>query len=210
MAHLGHRAITPPVALDADVERPGEAFVREVAAALHREGACDGAVVVGHSGAGLLLPELVDRLEFAPSGIVLVDSAFPRDGWRAIDHWPLERVRALLLNTDEAGMVRPWSSGDLAESIPNRATREAFVSRLAPVPDRYFREERLTPGTWPSAPCAYLLLSRERADAAESARAEGWIVRRPLLGHFAPLAAPCEVADELEALGVLLRGAVSR
>ncbi len=104
-----------------------------------------------------------------------------------------------------AGVAFPdWSDDDLKDLVPDDAARGELVSSLRPRGSDFFLEDLPVAPDWPDAPCGYLRLSPSYDRAARSARQRGWPVvdgpdSRPG-GHFAAVAEPAAVADDLERL----------
>jgi pimeloyl-ACP methyl ester carboxylesterase len=155
-------------------------------------------VLVGHSGAGPLLPAVADGLTVRPRRLVLVDSAMPYPGrsWR--EAAPAELV-AHLEGLGARSELPRWDAwfepGAVEELVPEEATRAAFTSELPRVPLSYL-DEPTPPHQW-TGPGSYLLLSEGyRASAAEANR-RGWRVEHVTRHHLAPVTCPDEVADAL-------------
>lgn len=167
-------------------------------------------VIVGHSGAGPLLPAAGDNLVNQVSAYIFVDAGLPKDQASRLDDAPpafAARIRELATE----GRVPPWAEwwGDdvLAALIPDETARNAFAAQLSPIPLRLFEETIRVPPSFPDAPCGYFLLSRAYEDAAAQAGRLGWEVIGMDAGHLHMLADPEAVADGIEALARNLVGA---
>ena len=168
------------------------------------------AVLVGHSGAGYLLPLLgaARRAARAPvPAYVFLDAGLPP----ARPSSRLDLLRAELGADAEplvehlaAGDRYPdWTDEDLRGDLPDEAVRAAVLSCARPRDEAFFTETLPVAPDWPDAPCGYLQLSASYDGAARLAGLRGWpVVGGPDApgGHFAALAAPDRVADDLEAL----------
>ena len=166
-------------------------------------------VLVGHSGAGPLLPAAGDNLTNEVAAYVFVDAGLPKDQATRLDDAPpafADKIRGLA----EDGRVPPWAEwwGDdvLAALLPDEAVRDAFAAELAPIPLRLFEERVRVPAAFPDAPCGYLLLSAGYEDAASSAARLGWDVLALDAGHLHMLVEPHTVAVALEELAGRLVG----
>jgi Alpha/beta hydrolase family len=157
--------------------------------------------VVGHSGAGVLLPLIAEALTLAVAGLIFVDSDLPPAtgelvlGRAAFMH----RLRALA--TD--GVLAPWSKwfGDEAmrELVPDERLRAALEEEMPRLPLSYFRATVPMPDAWDRRACAYLLLSDDAyGHSAAEAVDRGW----PMLHihgvhHLAIATHPIQATDAL-------------
>jgi len=163
--------------------------------------------LVGHSGAGYLLPQIGAARRAARqrvAGYVFLDAGVPHGRGatrstllRAEDPAFADELDALL----DAGASFPsWSDDDLRELVPDAALRADLVASLRPRGREFFTEPLPFPGDWPDAPCGYLRLSASYDRPARVARSRGWpvVVTDPAGGHFAASVDPSGVADSLE------------
>jgi hypothetical protein len=169
----------------------------------------------GHSGAGYLLPMLgaARRAARAPvAGYVFLDAGLPPA--RPTSRLDLLGAEAPELAAElgphlEGGGVFPeWTDGDLRELVPDDALRAAVLAGLRRRGHDFFVEPLPVAPDWPDAPCGYLRLSPAYDAAARLAGHRGWprvlgADDRPG-GHFAMLADPQAVADDLLELLALL------
>ena len=165
--------------------------------------------LVGHSGAGYLLPQIgaARRAARRPvAGYVFLDAGVPhgRGATRSTLLSAEDQVFAAELETllARGGAYPPWTDDDLREDVPDDALRAALVASLRPRRADFFSEPLPFPGDWPDAPCGVLQLSESYATTARVARSRGWPVVSAELpgGHFAMCADPDGVADALEEL----------
>lgn len=165
--------------------------------------------LVGHSGAGYLIPQIgaARRSAREPvAGYVFLDAGVPhgRGATRASllrgeDEAAADDLDALLA---AGGAFPAWTDDDLRDLVPGDAARAALVASLRPRGADFFTETLPFPGDWPDAPCGFLRLSTPYAGSARVARARGWPVLEAELagGHFAACVDPAGVADALEEL----------
>jgi pimeloyl-ACP methyl ester carboxylesterase len=165
--------------------------------------------LVGHSGAGYLLPQIGAARRSARervAGYVFLDAGAPhgRDATRltllrAEDPAAAGELEGLL---ERGGRFPPWRDEDLRELVPDDARRAALVASLRPRGVDFFTETLPYPGDWPDAPCGFLKLSSAYDVPARVARSRGWPVVSAALagGHFAPCTDPIGVAAALEDL----------
>ncbi|WP_309114480.1 hypothetical protein [Saccharothrix sp.] len=158
-------------------------------------------VLVGHSGAGPLLPAFADALETPVAGLVFLDAELPTPGrsWR--DDAPEDRM-AHLKSISRDGLMPRWDTWFAPEAlsamVPDVRLLEEIVGEAPEVPLAFLKEPRPTV-SWPG-PSAYLQLSEAYATAAEQAAALGWPVRSLAAHHLAAASAPEEVAAALAGL----------
>jgi hypothetical protein len=163
-------------------------------------GTHEAAVIVGHSGAGPLLPVIAGAMVPPPAQLVFVDAGLPPvsgDATLVPDQF-LEALRALA----HGGVLPKWSEwfGPTAmeELIPEEEHRAAIVAELPDVPLSYFEATVPLPEGWSGATSgAFLLLSEPyRSDATEAA-SRGWPVLERPGAHLDIVVRPAEVADAL-------------
>jgi hypothetical protein len=203
---LGHDVVVLDITAD---DSPPYA-VGYVAAAAAQIAAADPAsplVLVAHSGAGYLLPQLgftQRAARRAVGGYVFLDAGIPA---------PRQSTRLGLLAAEDPGMADdldvllsaggrfpPWTDDDLRELIPDDVLRAEVVVSLRPRGLDFFTEVLPFPTgdvEWPDAPCGLLQTSPAYAAAARSARSRGWPVIERDGGHFASCADPQGVANDL-------------
>ena len=163
-------------------------------------GTREAAMIVGHSGAGPLLPVIASKVVSPPSQLVFVDVGLPPVSGDAplVPDQFLDALRALAHN----GVLPKWSEwfGPTAmeELIPEEDHRAAVVAELPEVPLAYFEATVPLPEGWSSATSgAFVLLSEPyRSDAIEAA-SRGWPVLELPGAHLDTVVRPAEIADAL-------------
>ena len=182
--------------------------VRAVRDALEPTGRDDpgSVILVAHSGAGLLVPWIVDVLDPRPAATVFVDAGLPdRDVASVEIAGPTLRdpLRSLV-NVD--GMLPPWfgwwGRGALDALVPDPRRRSALEAEMPPIPIAYLEGSVPVPAGWPRVPGAYLAFGDE-AYAAEIRRARTW--RWPVAvfegaGHLHMVVEPRSVARGIVSL----------
>ncbi|MEU4742321.1 alpha/beta fold hydrolase [Actinosynnema sp. NPDC023658] len=155
-------------------------------------------VLVGHSGAGPLLPAFADALETPVRGLVFLDADLPTPGrsWR--DDAPAERM-SHLKSISRDGLMPRWdlwfAPEALSAMVPDPRVLEEIVAEAPEVPLAFLKEPRPTVA-W-TGPCSYVRLSPAYADAAAQARGLGWPVVELDAHHLAAVTSPAEVAAAL-------------
>lgn len=166
-------------------------------------------VLVGHSGAGPLLPAFADALEDTVTGLVFVDAGLPTPGrsWRQTA--PPELYAHLRGMAPEGRLPRwqRWFPADpLAELVTDAQLRAEIADEAPEVPIAFLKEPRPEVG-W-TGRAGYVALSEPYAADADRAAELGWPVRRLGSHHLAPAADPEPVAHAvLDVLAELLRAA---
>ena len=177
----------------------GPPYYPRMAEAAARSVAGTGDVVlVGHSGAGALLPAIADVLGGRVRGAVFVDALLPHPGSSWFDTAP-EPLREHLTALVRDGRLPPWNEWFPADAIeallPDAEVRERFVGELPRLPIAYFEEPAPAPAGWTGVGCHYVRLSEAYDRAADEAQRRGWTVVREDADHLAPLTRPERISD---------------
>lgn len=207
----GHQVAVVDVA-DDDAPPFAARFVARAALQVREQAGDRPVLLVGHSGAGYLLPLLGAARRAARAGVagyVFLDAGLPParptsrlDLMRAeVPDGSVEELASMLA---AGGTFPDWTEADLRELVPDQAARAALVGSLRPRGEDFFTDPVPVVADWPDAPCGLLRLSPAYDGALRLARLRGW----PVLegpddragGHFAALVDPGAVADDLEVL----------
>lgn len=163
-------------------------------------------VLVGHSGAGPLLPQVAAAARAGGrrvAGYAFLDAGIPSPGADRLTLLDTEDRRVaddLRGHLAAGGHFPQWSFDELAEEVPDPVARAELVASIRPRAEGFFTEPVPVPADWPDAPCGYLQLSSAYGASARRARARGWPVHKLELGHFGALNEPEEVAKALRSL----------
>lgn len=168
-----------------------------VVRALESIASADPPVLVGHSGAGVLLPAIRETLDRPVAGYILVDADIPRDGASRLDLFDSQEQAERFRRSAKGGMLPVWSDEDLRGVIPDDGVRRRFVEESRPLPLAVYEEPLPVFARWPDAPCGYLKLSATYEASFQEAQGRAWVCAGLDAGHFHMLAAPSTVADEL-------------
>lgn len=168
-----------------------------VAAAANAVNDAAGSVVlVGHSGAGPLLPAIADIVGDRVSAAVFVDALLPHPGLSWFDTAP-PQLRSQLAGMAIDGVLPPWHAwfppGAIDELVPDPRVRQEFFAEIPRLPLAYFDEP--APMARDLRSCALLRLSAAYDDAADEAERRGWWVARRDWDHLRMLSEPVAVAD---------------
>lgn len=179
----------------------GESYIADQAAAVRQSIGRDRVVLVGHSGAGPLLPAFGEGADVA--GYLFVDAGLPTPGQSWMETAPTGLV-GRLKGMAKHGWLPPWSHwwgpDGLAELVPDPEVRQRFTEDCPPLPLVMFRERRPTVSGWPDAPCAYLRLGDSYQAEFERATELGWATAELPSHHLAMVTDPDAVADGIRAL----------
>jgi alpha/beta hydrolase family protein len=155
-------------------------------------------VLVGHSGAGALLPAIADILGARSRDAVFVDALLPHPGRSWFDTKP-PALREQLLGMATGGVLPPWHEwfppGVIDEMVPDPAQRRAFQAEIPRLAPAYFDEPAPVTGGDGSLRCALLRFSAAYDDAADEAELRGWWVARKDWDHLRMITAPDAVAE---------------
>jgi hypothetical protein len=160
-------------------------------------------VLVGHSGAGPLLPAVAGAIGQRVAAYLFVDAGLPAPGISRLGAIAAEGPHGAGLATelaailDAGGRFPEWTDAELAPLIPDAERRRQVLAELRPRGRDYWSEPLPTVSGWPHAPCAYLSFSEPYQPAAERATAMGWQLRHLPGGHFHHLVDEHGVADAL-------------
>jgi pimeloyl-ACP methyl ester carboxylesterase len=156
-------------------------------------------VLVGHSGAGPLLPMVSVQSQRAIHAYVFVDATIPaRSGSTPIV--PSELLPSLEARA-ENGWVPKWSRWWNEEAmrmlVPDDEMRRHLEEEMPSLPVTYFQEEVPVSAGWPDAACSYVLFSEAYDAAAADAESRGWSTRRLPGEHLHMVVDPPSVAKTL-------------
>lgn len=153
-------------------------------------------VLVGHSGAGRLLPVAGHDGSFNVAAYVFVDSDIPTRTESRFDAMP-DEVSQQFRDSAEGGMLLPWPEEIFEQEIADARIRKRLLSEVSPLPLAVYEEAVPLPSDWPDAKCAYIRTSDRYPEAEAIAGARNWEIHRFDGNHFHILVAPQEVASVL-------------
>lgn len=204
LRQLGHDVVVPDLAPAlSSAETDHASRQADLVAKAVRAGPVN---LVGHSGAGPLLPLIADRLvqqRISVAASVFVDAGLPHPGRSRLDVLPTALVEQLRQMTVD-GWLPPWTSWWPAETLhsmlPEQHQRELLVQSSPRLPATLFDQGLPDANEEHLGPCCYVRLSSAYDDDATRAERAGWLVRRIDAHHLAILTAPEQVAASLQAL----------
>ena len=156
-------------------------------------------VVVGHSGAGAVMPAVA---EASGAGLVFVDAVVPPPGPRYV---PSAQLLQLLdaLPVDD-GLLPPWHewwpAELLAELVPDEVKRRTITAEIPRVPRSFYDGALALPARWWTRPAAYLQLSPAYDDDRAQAQQWGWPISRLEGRHLDLCVRPEQVAEQVAQL----------
>ena len=150
-------------------------------------------VLVGHSGAGPLLPILAQAARRPVTAYLFVDAGLPHPGKTQLEELP-EELRQLLA---EGARFPNWSDEDLREELPDGRLRQQVLAQMQPRSLNFFEEVMPDVPGWPGAPGGYILFTQGYRHFLEQAQSAGWPSRTFHAGHFYMLVDPIAVAAAL-------------
>ncbi len=155
-------------------------------------------ILVGHSGAGALLPALSEKLNVY--GCIFVDAVLQFRDMTRLELMASEDVgfaKEFQQYLEAGGTFPNWTDEHLQRQIPDAEMRNALLQDIRPRGLDFFTEQIDVPAGWDTKPCAYLQLSAFYATYANQAAQRGWPVIRRDSHHFEILTQPKEIADLL-------------
>jgi pimeloyl-ACP methyl ester carboxylesterase len=177
--------------------------VESVVTAMRGAPAGQPLVLVGHSGAGALLPALGAALGRPIAAYVFVDAGIHVDGLSRLEMMDAEDAPfagQLRAHLEAGGSYPEWTDEQLEVAIPDHERRKAVLAEMRPRGLDFFSEPIPVQAGWPDAPAAYLQFSPAYDVPAATARELGWSVRAIEGGHFLILIDPETVAEAILAL----------
>lgn len=159
--------------------------------------------LVGHSGAGALLPAVAEGTGTPVEAAVFVDAILPHPGTSWFDTAPVA-LRTQLRELASGGWLPPWHQWfppeAVAAELPDPGLRARFVAELPRPPLAYFEERAPVVERWPPPRCGYLQLSDAYREVADEAERRGWPTLREPASHLAMLTRPEAVSGMLDRL----------
>jgi hypothetical protein len=198
---MGIRTVVPTLSDGGTEDQPfWERHAVSAAREIERVAPDAAIVLIGHSGAGALLPAIRERLQSRIIGYLFVDAGLPKNGLSRIEMMEEEdsdfaRSFREYLNDGEA--FPNWTDDDLRGVVPNPEIRRGLIQELRPRDRSFFTEPIPTFTNLPDAPCGYVRLSAAYDVPFRQARERGWPWRELDGGHFQMLVEPDRVVGAM-------------
>ena len=189
---------------ESDTRAYWEQHAESAARAVNAAPTDDSCVLVGHSGAGPILPAIGERLKRPPSGYIFVDAGLPSHQASRLEmmksessEWANEFEKHLAAG----GRYPDWSEADLQSLIPDDDLRQQLLKEIRARTLSFFTERISVPEDWPMTPCGYIQFTETYEVPAARARQLGWPFIKFPAGHFHMLVESIRVADMLVQIG---------
>lgn len=198
LGRRGVHALIPMLHQDEDAPEPfWMQHARSASDALRGAPADRAVILVGHSGAGQLLPAIRHEADRPVAAYIFVDAGLPEDGESRLGSGPFaDQLRDMYARGER---FPNWMDEHLRVVVPNQALRLGLLTQLRPQPWAFWEEPIPVFAGWPDAPCAYLRFAPSPAyDAAGTeARSRGWPYAELSGEHFHMLVDPTAVTEAL-------------
>lgn len=156
----------------------------------------DDVVLVGHSGAGAMLPAIRERIGERVSASIFIDAVVPPAN--GFHRTPEPRAETLDQLT-RAGRLKRWldwwPDEVINDLLPDSSDRQALLSDMPCLPRAFYDEAIPVPPSWFEKECGYLQLSAAYEDDRRKANAWGWPTRALDSSHLGLVTAPRHVLD---------------
>lgn len=157
-------------------------------------------VLIGHSGAGSLLPAINMICGHPTLAYLFVDAKLPHGGLSRLaemEQTDPEQSRELRAALERGERYPNWSDEDFSEAIPQEQFRSSMLAEVRPRGLDFFTEPLPMIEEWPDAPCGYLQFSGAYTSQGQRAQRERWLYQHCEAGHFHMLVDPTGVANQL-------------
>ena len=156
-------------------------------------------VVIGHSGAGVFLPEIAHRL--GAIALLFIDAVVPPP--QGV-HRTSPSLTRLLDDQVVDGKLRPWiewwPAETVADLLPHPEDRSRLSSDMPIVPRSFYDETVPVPADWSNRNCGYLRLSPAYGEEYAEAGKRGWARLRFDGDHLSIFTRPAPILSALEEL----------
>jgi len=199
----GHEAVIPELPYDINPDTPfWQLHAGAAARDLNALPEGRAYILVGHSGAGMLLPAIRNLSGRPVASYIFVDADIPEDVKSRLDLFLTalpEAAAQVGQALAEDQLLPKWSEEDLKGIIPKAEVRRSLLAGLRPHPMAYQLEPIPVFAGWPDAPCGYLRFGSNPAYelASQRARQEGWPYVQLPAEHFHMLVNPPAVAEAI-------------
>lgn len=161
----------------------------------------DDVVVVGHSGAGVFLPLIGERLGKSLDALLFLDAVVPPESGR---YRTPESMKALLDEQTNAGRMRKWidwwPETVVDRLLPNEEVRAALSADMPELPRSLYDLEVAMPPGWSDFNSSYLRLSGSYDEDLKQAIGRGWQTGSIDGTHLSMVTDPDRIMREMEML----------
>jgi hypothetical protein len=196
----GHEAAVPDLVAAALSGDPA----RFAAAAVDLDRSDQPVVLVGHSGAGVVLPAIAAALASWPRLTAFVDAGIPPcEGSSTVGGDFITVLREMSADGIVPKWSQWWDDGVFEAIVPDEDRRRSIGTELPEVPLRFFETPIDLPSGWCENAAAYVLLSDGYRRDADRALALGWQVKERPGEHL-------DIVNEGRAIAEILLDLVER
>ena len=155
--------------------------------------------LVGHSGAGAILPVVASDLPRKPAAIVFVDAVLPGRGPYRCEDTFYGTVSAKSVD----GLLPRWSSWwpeeTMTDLLPDEGLRKKALADQPQVPLSYY-DDAIPMPRWADWPCGYVRLSAAYDAERRQAVGRGWPTVAIDATHLAVVTHPADVLAAIDAV----------
>lgn len=171
----GHQVVVPDLRIDPSWPRPiWRRMVDEAARAVDGSGPL---VILGHSGAGALMPSLGRSLASQIDALVFVDANLPP---ATGSYSTPPDLRPLIEDNTDGKLLHNWfdwwPEGVVEGLIPDEEIRDSLRAEAPRIPPSYYDDPIPVSDGWTDLPCCYVRLSNAYDADLTEARRRGWPV----------------------------------
>ena len=199
-SQLGYELALPDLTDVANAPQPRwKHFVEAAASAGHE--LSRPTLVVGHSGAGVFLPEIARQLDAAETALCFVDAVVPPEGGA---HTTPVQMEDVLDEQSTDGVLAQWidwwPDEVIEELLPDPSDRAALRADMPRLPRAFYDESVPVPDGWSDRPCCYLRLSAAYDGALEAAQTWRWPTESRDFSHLSIYTDPRQVLEAVAGL----------
>ncbi len=189
----GEDVVVPRLRVDSRSGNPFDQLIEDIVS----EVSADEAVLVGHSGGGVLLPFVAVACSAKEVRLVFVDAGLPPVSG-PIELAEPEFRASLDARADSEGLLPQWHAwwGDdgMRWMVPDERRRATATADIEQLPLTYYDSVAVVPCGWPAMPAGYVLLSETYRVWAQQAQEWSWPVVEVRGTHLELVNRPAEVA----------------
>jgi pimeloyl-ACP methyl ester carboxylesterase len=162
---------------------------------------CGEIIVVGHSGAGAMLPAIAERIGDRLRAVIFVDAVVPPpEGAHTTSPGLQELLDAKAVDGLLPRWLDWWPSHINDELIPDPEDQDELRADMPRLPRAFFDDAVPVPSGWSAGPCAYLKLSAAYDQEYDDAGTAGWARSASAGTHLSIFTDPVTVLDAIEDL----------
>lgn len=164
-------------------------------------------ILLGHSGAGPLLP-LIAQISSRPvAGYIFVDAGLPhpnKSRLQGMDETEPEFAKEFRQYLADGGRFPDWNDEVLAEIVPDAEIRQKLLQEIQPRGLDFFDEPMPNINAWKTTPSAYIRFTSTYDSYLAFAQKNNWPYRIFEAGHFHILVDPVAVSQYIVDLASII------